>query len=307
MMVDDPKTGYKGYVSAENLATANRIFDEKRCMWQSYIKELRIREDEWIRHTGTQASGFSHGMAVPSQPLGPPKECASFASALYWQIHSMTRDIDKETTADEIRRNSSISKPEPAPDHEPNTMSTPPAVNRPMTPFKSMLDDPTEQDTPIFGIDRTPQATSYHPAIGGQVNKPATDEYYVNTALLDLLFGIKLGVGVEFSSLDWLARRLPLKLKKNILSKNSKTGKIEMLMTELMEARLDGYLCRRSSPFENKTNTEPLAILEAKPYTRSSALASIRRQEGAEMACWISQAGNSKVGLLRSSTGERKR
>lgn len=307
MMVDDPKTGYKGYVSTENLAATSRIFDEKQRMWQSYLKELRIRENEWIRRTRTQSAGFSHSGAVPSQPLGPPMECGNFADALYWQLLSTTRDIAKETTAEEIRRTSSISKPEPAPDHEPNTIPTPSAVNRPMTPFKSMLDDPTEQDTPIFGIHRTPEARSYHPAIGGQVNKPATDEYYVNTAVLSFLFGIKLSVGVEFSSLDWLAKRLPLKLKKNTLSKNPGTGKTEMLMKELMEARLDGYLCRRPSAFEDKVNTEPLAILEAKPYTRSSALASIRRQEAAEMACWISQAGNSKAGLLRSSTSLRKR
>ncbi|KAG6364172.1 hypothetical protein INS49_005770 [Diaporthe citri] len=306
LMRDDPKTGYTGYVSAENHVTASLIFNAKRSLWQSYFKELGIRKAEMEKSFGTQAADVSHGLAVPSQPLAPPRQCGNFLLVLYWQLLSLATD-KRTPTDDELRRTSSISKPGPQPDHEPTALLTPSAFNRLVTPHKTILHGQTEQGTPTPGFQNTPQASSYHPARGGKFNEPATDEYYVNTALLELLHSIKLDVGTDFSSLDWLAKRLPLKLREVVPTKNPETGEIDVLMRELMEARLDGYLCRRSSPFEKGLNTEPLAILEAKPHTRLSALASIRRQEGAEMACWISQAGNSKTGLLQSSTSGRNR
>lgn len=299
LMVDDAPTEYTGYISAENYDKATRIFNDKRPLWQSYFQELSIRKAE-------QQKPFGEG-AVPSAPLGPPREGKTFMLVHYWQLLSMTRDIDEVPGPEELRRQSSISKPGNESRSESTAPGTPPSFNRPITPDESMPDHRMDQDTPMAGIHSTPQATSYYPAIGGALNQPATDESYVNTALLELLNAIKLDVGVDFGCLDWLAKRLPLKLMDKIDTWNPETAVIETHMKKLMEARLDGYLCRRFSPFEKKLNVEPLAILEAKPYTRSSALASIRRQEGAEMACWISQAGNSKTGLLRESTSGRKR
>lgn len=299
LMVDDAQTEYTGYVSADNIEKATRIFNDKRPLWQSYFQELSIRKAE-------EQKPFGEG-AVPSAPLGPPREGKTFMLVQYWQLLSTTRDIRDVPGPEELRRDSSISKPGNVSHFESAAPGTPASTNRPMTPNKSMLQHRMDQDTPTASIRGTPQATSYYPATGGQLNKPATDESYVNTALLSLLNAIKLDVGVDFGCLDWLAKRLPLNLRERIDTRNPETRVIETHVRELMEARVDGYLCRRSSSFEKKVNVEPLAILEAKPYTRSSALASIRRQEGAEMACWISQAGNSKTGLLRESTSGRKR
>lgn len=308
LMMDDSKTEYTGYVSPENHIKANIIFSTNTPLWEPYFKELRLREPDSKKSSAILAAEASNaGRPVPAQPLGPPKECGTFRSVFYWQLLSLTTDIDADPTDQDLRSTSSISKPGLEIDPESPTESTPLYFNRPMTPFKPSFHGPMEQDTPTSGLHDTPQAVPYYPARGGQLNKPATDEYYVNTALLLLLQAIKLDVGGEFSRLDWLAKRLPLKLMVEDLTENTETGKFDTSMRQLMEARVDGYLCRRSNAFEKSLNTEPLAILEVKPFTRSSALASIRRQEGAEMACWISQAGNSETGLLRSSTSGRKR
>lgn len=110
--------------------------------------------------------------------------------------------------------------------------------------------------------------------------------------------------------LDWLITRLPLKLTD---SSSDLTPS-----NELMEARLDGYLCRRhfvlkageeSGTFEIRRNELPLAILEAKPFTRLSALSATRWQESAEMAAWVSGLDDKyeDVGLLQKSASGRKR
>ncbi|POS72917.1 hypothetical protein DHEL01_v208694 [Diaporthe helianthi] len=114
--------------------------------------------------------------------------------------------------------------------------------------------------------------------------------------------------------LDWLADRLPLYL----LDQSSKATSAR----KIMEARVDGYLCRRDfvpgghrddddddEMLEPRFNGYPLAILEAKPFTRLSALSAIRWQESAEIASWVSGLDDKyeSVGLLQSSTSGRKR
>lgn len=109
--------------------------------------------------------------------------------------------------------------------------------------------------------------------------------------------------------LDWMADRLSLKL----YDRSSKSP----APRELMESRVDGYLCRRDyvqssadkTKFSPRFNQYPLAILEAKPFTRLSALSHIRWQESAEIASWVSglEEKYEQVGLLRSSTSGRKR
>ncbi|KAG8167627.1 hypothetical protein KVR01_003316 [Diaporthe batatas] len=109
--------------------------------------------------------------------------------------------------------------------------------------------------------------------------------------------------------LDWLADRLAL----NLLDRSSKTTSPR----KLMEARVDGYLCRRDfvvdpgrdGQLAPRFNQYPLAIIEAKPFTRLSALSSIRWQESAEIASWVSGLDEAyeDVGLLQSSTSGRKR
>lgn len=293
LMVDDDEIGYTGYVSTENMYMASQIYNEKRPLWQSYIDEVEMRLAEESRPTGSTD-------VVPLDSVRPSEECKTLYCALHYQWLVMKSVDDEEPTDEELSRTFYVSKPGPEPDPRPVATSTLMAVNRPFTPHKPTLHGHTEQDTPTIGVHNTPEVHSYYPATGSQFNKPAADEAYVNTALLLLLEVITVDVGVQFSSMNWLAARIPFKLLEKVTTTNSKTGKENERTRKLMEARVDGYL-------ESTFDTAPLAIIETKPYTRSSAQSSIRRQEAAEMACWISQAGDSETGLLRSSTSGRKR
>jgi hypothetical protein len=163
----------------------------------------------------------------------------------------------------------------------------------------------------------TPAVPRSYPAVGGVQNPATTDENYVNTALLSLLqmliyYMRELTVspnsrldfrGLDFGALDWLADRLALKLYR----RQSGIGP-----AALMEARLDGYLCKRSSQPSNGGplfNDLPLAIVEAKACVRSAGGSAIRWQESAEMACWVSSLAEESEhnGLLQSSASGRKR
>ncbi len=107
---------------------------------------------------------------------------------------------------------------------------------------------------------------------------------------------------LDFADLDWLADRLPLKLYRR---------KPDSAPAELMEARVDGYLCKRGYGNDQllHLNNLPLAIVEAKASVRSSGGSAIRWQESAEMACWVSSLDEQyeSYGLLPSSTSGRKR
>ncbi len=143
------------------------------------------------------------------------------------------------------------------------------------------------------------------------MQNPATsDETYVNTALLLLLQAVTLSMAqrgksfdnrLDFGDLDWMADRLPLKLYRRHSENHA---------VELMEARVDGYLCKRG--YENglpRFNNVPLAIVEAKACVRRSGGSAIRWRESAEMACWVSSLDEKyeRYGLLQSSTSGRKR
>ena len=157
-------------------------------------------------------------------------------------------------------------------------------------------------DTPL--VPRTFQAA------GGMRNPATSDETYVNMALLVLLQALTVSMAqrgksfdtrLDFGDLDWLADRLPLKLHRR---------HSESQVVELMEARVDGYLCKRR--FEDgmpQFNNVPLAVVEAKACTRRAAGSAIRWQESAEMACWVSSLDekHENYGLLQSSTSGRKR
>lgn len=307
LMMDDPETRYRGFVSAKSMSMANDIYNDKESQWQPYFDEVKMRSDQAAIFTGAPAVDLSNNMAVPLESLRPSEECKTLHGALQKQCLVMKKVYKGDPTEDELLRTFFVRKPGPDPEPEPSPTPIPFAINRPITPPKFTLNDQTEQDTPIGGVQSTPELWNYYPARGGQSNQPAADENFVNTAIVDLVEGITVDVGVEFSSMDWVERRLPFKLSEKLTTINVDTGEETTRMRELMEARVDGYLFRSPSSFDTRLNTAPLAIIEAKPYTRSSALSSIRRQEGAEMACWISQAGDSTTGLLRSSRSGRKR
>ncbi|KAI0104626.1 hypothetical protein GGR51DRAFT_521573 [Nemania sp. FL0031] len=93
--------------------------------------------------------------------------------------------------------------------------------------------------------------------------KAANDEQIVNTALL--LYLNALAISCSQVQGHWTLHR-----KRFVLE--SKGEKV-------YEARVDGYLCSKDN--------EVKAIVEVKPYTRSSKLENIRMQEAAQMAAWI--------------------
>ncbi|KAL2258503.1 hypothetical protein VTK26DRAFT_8168 [Humicola hyalothermophila] len=97
----------------------------------------------------------------------------------------------------------------------------------------------------------TPAVPRSSPAVGGMQNPATSDETYVNTALLLLLQTLTLSMSelgksvdgrLDFGNLEWLADRLPLKMYRRQPPGGSEH---EDNAVGLMEARVDGYLCRR--------------------------------------------------------------
>lgn len=305
LMKDDPDHKYTGYVSDENIIKASLIFNDNRNQWKRYFEELKLRAAyrEW-RHK--ELGGLADAMAIPPRPLPhrPSKECGIFYEAMRWQLLALTAPAPPPPTFEELERTSPIRKP--GPNAAPIEITGFSGINQPVTPLKLNSREQEVQKTLKDGFQGTPAAASYYPAKGGKTNKPATDESYINWAILLLLQAVS-DAGLEFINMEWLPDRLAFHLVEIISTKDTDTGEDVKRGRELMEARVDGYLCRKSDVFEEHLNTDALAIIEAKPYTRSSALSTIRRQEGAEMACWISQAGDLETGHLRASSSGRKR
>ncbi|KAK4140265.1 uncharacterized protein C8A04DRAFT_40055 [Dichotomopilus funicola] len=163
----------------------------------------------------------------------------------------------------------------------------------PATPVRRGPQAQPSMETPVV-------ATSY-PVAGGTQNPATTDEYYVNMAILVLLQQLLSDMrelatdvprrrldflGLPFEDLDWLVDRLSLKL----YSRESGGDPVE-----LMEARVDGYLCKRG--------------YKPKPCVRRAGASAIRWQESAEMASWVSSLAEESehFGLLQSSSSGRKR
>lgn len=138
-------------------------------------------------------------------------------------------------------------------------------------------------------------------------NDYAKDDHHAIRALIFFLQSITLDVEGDFSAMDWLPDHLPFQLTEEVTMTDTDTQKVVTWTRELMEARVDGYLCRKASPYDEVFNKDAVAIMEVKPFTRSSARTAIRRQEAAQMACWISQSGGSNTGLLQTSTSGSKR
>lgn len=136
---------------------------------------------------------------------------------------------------------------------------------------------------------------------------PAKDECFAFRALLELLVSITLGFWGDLGTFDWLPDHLPFQLMEDITATDIDTQEVKLWTRELMEARVDGFLCRRTGPFLMGFNKDPAAILEVKPFTRSNAGIAIRRHEGAQMACLISKCGDLNTGLLQTSANGSKR
>jgi hypothetical protein len=270
---DDPDTGYKGYVTPHNRELASRICDKTRPpQWDKYFEAIARERD-----------------VLESMP-----ECGYFSMVRYWQSLVYTHTNNKhEVTEEEAQRASKIVKPTLDP-----MESMASSFKNKLVVSKAAGKQPAAPGTPppkrpAFRMpEGTPQVQSYQPARGNAANRPSADETYVNVALLLFLQAITKELPGPFRLLHWAAPRIPLKLT----GSDKKT---------LMEARVDGYLCRSDemARFDNV----PLAICEAKPFVRSAGETSTQRQEAAEMACWICQDRGEKQATLQSSASGKKR
>ncbi|KAL2131197.1 hypothetical protein VTI74DRAFT_5423 [Chaetomium olivicolor] len=266
---DDDAAGYKGYVRKANREQGRLICDQTRPPeWNEYFRAI-------ASHTTVSAPG-------PAS--------SRFSFVRYWQelVTTHTKN-DKKVPDDEVDKMGKVVKPARdsvgalAESLNDLAVSSKSQGKLPVTPVKK-----STAMVPEFG---TPQVQSFQPGKGGATNKVSSDETYANNALLLLLQAVSLDLPAHFRFLHWAATRIPLRLR----DKNKQ---------ELMEARVDGYLCRTDAT--GQFNEVPLAICETKPFVRSAGLKPTQRQEAAEMACWISQ-GEGDEGLLQMSASGKKR
>ena len=121
---------------------------------------------------------------------------------------------------------------------------------------------------PVFDPDSSAESSTsewFSTSIPGGPNKPALkDEQIVNTALLIFLMALPLHFDIPAT---WTIHRHGF-----IFGKGD---------DKVFEARVDGCLL-------SKVDEKIKAIVEVKAATRDIGLAPIRRQEGAQMAAWIS-------------------
>ncbi len=102
---------------------------------------------------------------------------------------------------------------------------------------------------------------------------------------------------------NWVMLRLGLHLR--AMPYLTTAGFLKSAMNNLMEAQVDGYLCRR---IPDDFSNAPLAICEAMPCVKTDRYDAILRQETVEMACWIAERhGNKRDGFLQSCAGGAKR
>ncbi|KAM3453706.1 hypothetical protein MY3296_003549 [Beauveria thailandica] len=161
------------------------------------------------------------------------------------------------------------------------------------------LGTPDRRLRPSTSQYHTPRAVNLDSGLPAG-NPDSVDEMYSNVALLLFLQAATMEAITYLGAVNWLPTRLALKLMA-AESADSESSK----QVHLMNALVDGYLCRRTS--EDDFSKAPLAICEAKPFVRSKNRAKTLRQETAEMASWIAQHGEGGEGLLQSSTSGRKR
>lgn len=288
MIKNNPDKEWTGLVSNENISKANYLFHEKESDWRQYLNELELRAtegDSW-------------------QTMRPSKDCGHFWQTVYDQTHVLLETNVENPTTEQIERAYMYAIPDSSNAHIQNII--PLAVVQHLTPItpKPRI---TRQFDRLVSAATTPKVASYQPARGGKFNRPAADEELVSSALLSFLKPLTGLIGSEFATLNWLDSRLRLRLTEAVHTTNLDTGHVSTELRPVMEARVDGYLYRTDNLFGQTLNKDPLALIEVKPFTFRSAVTAIRRQVGAEMASWISQAGDSTTGCLQRSQSGRQR
>lgn len=119
----------------------------------------------------------------------------------------------------------------------------------------------------VGGPSISPPFTALSPITGNSAEdgKAMEDEEFVNMAMVDFLITLSEDSGL---GLAWTPSRRPF------LVRNASVRKV-------YEARVDGTL--------RQSDGEVRAIVEVKPFNRQRRPETIRMQEAAQMAAWISQ------------------
>ena len=288
-------TPYTGYVSEENGRLAFEIYRTLRPIWEGYLADIKSNKD----------------------PTRPSPKCGMFLTARYWQSLVVTKIKEKPTAEDESKVARKVRK---------TRTSSITTATASMARLNVSSDPPTtpqrEGRRPSRVVHGAPSVLPVQPTVGGIQNLATSDEIYVKTAALLLLQAVTLGIVAKFEDdprlrglgdLDWLAGGLALKMYQR--SPNS-GGREAAQPVELLEARVDGYLCKGSSGPPDETdrggsrfNNRPLALLEATPFVRRAGSTSTRWQVSAEVACWVYGLDDAyeDIGQLRPSTSGRKR
>ncbi|KAJ2975903.1 hypothetical protein NQ176_g5251 [Zarea fungicola] len=265
MMRDDPKTKYTGYVSPANDERAARICNNPTQSLKRYYQEVAAQGDG----------------------LAPDPQCGVWAFVRLWQALVVwhTKSVSSAAPGDDDAASTKIVKQGYAHNTSVNTLA-----NTYQNMALSTPPPKAKRTDPIYG---TPAAIGYEMASTPRANPQSVDEMYANVSLLLLLQATISESIIELGSLVWVPPRLSLKLLalpipsplKFTTGTGTDTGtRFRPAAKELLEAQVDGYLCRRSAT--NEFAPVPLAICETKPFTRSKKRPQVFRQETAEMAAW---------------------
>ncbi|KAH6634647.1 hypothetical protein B0J18DRAFT_442424 [Chaetomium sp. MPI-SDFR-AT-0129] len=298
---------YTGYVSPENDALAKQIYGRLKPEFEGYLEDIRSNTD------GTR----------------PRPNCGKYSTVRYWQAMAVAK-IKEFLSQPEV-----AALPKKVRKRVILMSSSPPAASSPSAAGAGAAADSSDDDdnsaagklttsmakttisgpptTPVRQVPRaqpleeTPMVPKSYPVAGGTQNPALTDEYYVNTAILVLLQQL-------LSDMRQLATEPPDR-RLDFRGLDFWGLDLEDVDWLLMEARVDGYLCKRGYKRHSHGrrvpmfNNLPLAIIEAKPCVRRAAASAIRWQESAEMASWASNLTEESehYGLLQSSSSGRKR
>ncbi|OAA58206.1 hypothetical protein ISF_06745 [Cordyceps fumosorosea ARSEF 2679] len=280
---DNDKTEYRGYVSPANDVKAAELFSKMSRFWTRYLEAIRN----------------DLGLATDI-------ECGGWETVRFLQ--EMTCYHIKPSQNTPFKGNVFKGGYSPADDDDGDGS----AIHGLRAKFENMKLKTAQSDETKMGPHGTPYVEPFHMAAKSDYNHPSKDEMYPNTALLFLLEEVRKEISAEVPLFNWILPRLGLHLLASKPNSRKNQNFIKGTKTELMQAQVDGYLCRRDEDQDEDGQSSnfseiPLAICEAKPFVRVQHAERTLRQETAEMACWIAQHGHSQEGLLQRSKSGRYR
>ncbi|CAJ2513175.1 Uu.00g012940.m01.CDS01 [Anthostomella pinea] len=246
---------WKKWVDGDNFGQAKTILENQTPGWKSYIRSLGQTQQQ------LKATGFA-GLETFSLVRHHQLASQNFVD----NTASFIQKLDFTPVAMRTRAHAALSKPVSQP--------TTPTPSRNAPKLEDLLEDldvsprgdlPPRPETPFPFEPFSPLSG----ALADQF-KAIQDEQIVNTALI--LYLDALIIHCTRVRGQWSLHR------RGFIARNKNYQKT-------YEARVDGLL-------QKDVTGEPLAILEVKPflrYQKGESTKSIKKQEGAQMAAWISQ------------------